>query len=227
MRIKSGSRSFGARVELVGGRWPSRASRVSHPALALLLAALIFTSFSSAADDQGSDAITFVASNLFSTANGTFHKWEVSESQILVDDPAASFVVVTVDLASIDTGIEDRDDHLRDPDFFDVEKFPTATVRVDSIRSSGVDAEGRDRFEATFHLDLHGVQNSLPGEFVLVSRSPLTVAGSLLVDRLDFGIGGPQTFWNPASVSEEIPIQFSATLGTEPDPTNEPKPVAP
>ena len=218
MKIESrrtGSKSWAV---IGGDKAPWRATRRWTAGLAILFATatLIPASFSGAIDDQSPDSITFVASNLFSTADGTFHKWQVAESQILLDDPSGSFVVVTVDLASIDTGIEARDDHLRNPDFFEVEKFPTATVRVDSVQASGVDEEGRDRFEAAFHLDLHGIQKSLPGEFVVLSHSPLTVAGSLMVDRLDFGVGGPKTFWNPASVSEQIPVKFRASLGAAP-----------
>ena len=40
------------------------------------------------------------------------------------DDLTRSTVEVTIDAASIDTGVADRDKHLRSPDFFDVERFP-------------------------------------------------------------------------------------------------------
>jgi polyisoprenoid-binding protein YceI len=45
------------------------------------------------------------------------------------DDPSRSFVEATVDAASVDTGIPERDAHLRSPDFLDVERFPHVTFR--------------------------------------------------------------------------------------------------
>ena len=44
-------------------------------------------------------------------------------------DPGKSSLDVVIQAASIDTGIEKRDNHLRSPDFFDVEKFPTLTYK--------------------------------------------------------------------------------------------------
>ena len=118
--------------------------------------------------------------------------------------------MVRVDLASIDTGIERRDDHLRNPDFFEVERYPVATVRVHSFRADGQTDAGRPRYRARFDFDLHGVEKTLEGEVVLVSESPPRFEGSLVLDRTDFGIGAPPSRWNPMSVAAEIPIRFEA-----------------
>jgi polyisoprenoid-binding protein YceI len=53
------------------------------------------------------------------------------------EDLARSRVEVTIDMASISSGHEDRDDHLRSADFFDVERHPLAT-----FRSTAVDVDG-------------------------------------------------------------------------------------
>lgn len=45
------------------------------------------------------------------------------------DDPSESWVEATIDAASVDTGIPERDAHLRSPDFLDVERFPHITFR--------------------------------------------------------------------------------------------------
>jgi len=156
--------------------------------------------------------IEFVGKNLFATANGTFHRWEIVESLLDPSALAESFAVVRVDLASIDTGIERRDDHLRNPDFFEVERYPFATVRVHSFRADGETEAGLPRYMVRFDLDLHGVERTIEGQVVLASESPLRVEGSLMLDRTDFGIGAPPSRWNPMSVGAEIPIRFEAEL---------------
>src|SRR5262249_48843457 len=55
----------------------------------------------------------------------------------LDDDLAKSWVEVTIDAATIDTGTEQRDNHLRSPDFFDVEKFPQLRFRSTRVEDAG------------------------------------------------------------------------------------------
>src|SRR6185436_8595456 len=61
----------------------------------------------------------------FRTFSGTIHIDEV---------PERSSVAATIEAASIDTGDEDRDRHLRSPDFLDVERFPEISYRSTSVR---------------------------------------------------------------------------------------------
>jgi polyisoprenoid-binding protein YceI len=56
------------------------------------------------------------------------------------DDPAASTVNVTIEMASVSSGDQRRDDHLRSADFFDVEHHPTATFRSTGLRTDGATA---------------------------------------------------------------------------------------
>ena len=81
-------------------------------------------------DAQGE--IHFVAKNMMATADGTFHRFKITESHVVPDAIEESHVTVEVDVASVDTDNKRRDDHLRTPDFFEVERWPTATVRVAS-----------------------------------------------------------------------------------------------
>lgn len=52
-------------------------------------------------------------------------------------DTTKSKVDFTVDINSINTNVQQRDDHLRSPDFFDAKKFPKATFKSTSIKKSG------------------------------------------------------------------------------------------
>jgi polyisoprenoid-binding protein YceI len=65
--------------------------------------------------------------------------------------PELSKFEATIDATSIDTRDEKRDGHLRSPDFFDVEKFPTITFKSTQIKKTG------DGFEALGDLTMHGV----------------------------------------------------------------------
>src|ERR1035437_904295 len=71
-------------------------------------------------------------------------------------NPSASSINVTIDVASISTREPQRDAHLKSPDFFDVEKFPTIT-----FVSKGVVKSGDDSFEVVGDLTIHGVTNTV------------------------------------------------------------------
>src|ERR687891_591807 len=55
----------------------------------------------------------------------------------IVEAPEDSRVEATIDMASVASGDNTRDDHLRSPDFFHVSKWPTATFRFTSLTWSG------------------------------------------------------------------------------------------
>ena len=55
----------------------------------------------------------------------------------VAEDPNHSQVEVTIDMASVSSGDQARDDHLRSADFFDVEHHPTATYRSSQVLWAG------------------------------------------------------------------------------------------
>jgi len=72
------------------------------------------------------------------------------------ENPLDSSVTAEIDLASIETGAEQRDDHIRSADFFEVETYPTMTYR-----STGVRADGDD-YVVDGELTLKGVTKQVP-----------------------------------------------------------------
>lgn len=152
--------------------------------------------------------IEFVGRNIFGRAEGTFSEWRVAERVVDLANPAASSVVVEVDLASVDTGNADRDEHLRTADFFDVATHPVATVRGHSARPLEPSAEGHSRHAVRFDVDLHGVKKTLDGEVEIVGTDPVVVEGGFVIRRTDFGIGAKPSAWNPMSIDDEVPVRF-------------------
>jgi polyisoprenoid-binding protein YceI len=71
-------------------------------------------------------------------------------------NPSASKIVVTIDVNSISTRDAQRDAHLKSPDFFDVEKFPTITFVSKEVVKSGDTS-----FEVVGDLTIHGVTKTI------------------------------------------------------------------
>jgi polyisoprenoid-binding protein YceI len=132
-------------------------------------------------------------------------------------NPAASSVELTVQASSIDTANNDRDDHLRGPDFFDVQKFPTL-----SFTSVSVSPKDASFFEVMGDLTLHGVTKrvTLPVQFLGVAQAPRAEkAGfetTFTLNRKDFGIN-----WNRvidaagAVLGDEVRITISIEANRE------------
>jgi len=156
--------------------------------------------------------IDFVARNGLGTAHGTFGVWRLAEVEIDPAQPARSRVELEVEVASLDTGIGWRDHHLRGPDFFDVEAYPTARVRVRDATAAGRSERGHLLYHAKFDVRIRDVEKTIDADFELVESEPRVVEGSLVLNRADFGVGGPERRSNPFSVREEVTVHFRATL---------------
>ncbi len=86
--------------------------------------------------DQAHSSLSFVARYLMvSKVRGRFDRFHGSVT--IGVHPGQSAVTATIDAASINTANEQRDGHLRSPDFLDVENFPTLRFRSTSVKQIG------------------------------------------------------------------------------------------
>src|SRR5919106_5048908 len=84
------------------------------------------------ADPVHSEIAFSVRHLMISKVRGRFTGYDVTI--VTSEDPLASSVTATIDLASVDTGNEQRDNHLRSADFLEVEKYPAMTYRSTAMR---------------------------------------------------------------------------------------------
>ena len=86
--------------------------------------------------DPGHSEVAFIGRHFMLTRiRGRFTG--VTGTVTVAAQPTDSTVEVTIDMASVSSGDQTRDDHLRSPDFFDVEVHPTATFRSTAVRWAG------------------------------------------------------------------------------------------
>jgi polyisoprenoid-binding protein YceI len=87
-------------------------------------------------------------------------------------DPLASAVTAEIDLASITTGNEQRDGHIRSADFFEVETYPTMTYASTGVRQDGGD------YVLDGELTLKGVTKNVPLKLELNGFGPDPFGGT-------------------------------------------------
>jgi polyisoprenoid-binding protein YceI len=122
-----------------------------------------------------------------SKVRGSFDKFDAKLT--IADDPLQSTVEATIDLASINTGDEGRDGHVKGGDFFDIEQYPTMEFRSTGIRPNGSDyaLDGELTIKGvtkpvTLELEFNGVTKDPWG----ATRAGFSATGE--VNRGDYGI---------------------------------------
>jgi polyisoprenoid-binding protein YceI len=156
-------------------------------------------------------SVEFVARHLMVTkVRGRFT--DVTGTIHIAEDPAESWVEVDIDPATVQTGDEKRDEHLRSPDFFDVDRYPQ--IR---FRSTRIEGESPGRFLVHGELTVHGVTRpvSLEAEYHGWKASPFGdrragFSATTEVDREDFGLT-----WNVAIETGGVLVGKKAKLEFE------------
>jgi polyisoprenoid-binding protein YceI len=149
---------------------------------------------------------------MVTTVRGQFNDF-AGTAHIDTTNPAASSVSLTIQTASIDTGVADRDGHLRSGDFFDAEVNPEITFVSTKVERDG------DDWAITGDLTIKGVSKPVTIDFESTgsARDPfgnlrVGFEGSTSINRKDWGLT-----WNAALetggvlVSEKIKLEFDVS----------------
>jgi polyisoprenoid-binding protein YceI len=134
----------------------------------------------------------------------------------------------TIQTASIDTGQEGRDKHLRSPDFFDAEKFPQIT-----FKSKRIIQKSTEYYDVVGDFSMHGVTKEiiLPVKVLGITKGPRggDLAGfkvDFVLDRKDYGIA-----WNKdyqaglLLLGDTVDVRISLETGPPPPPKPAEKPA--
>ncbi|WP_155375134.1 YceI family protein [Catellatospora vulcania] len=138
--------------------------------------------------DPAHTRVGFVVRHLVvSKVRGAFR--EVSGEIVIADEPQDTTVTAVIKTDSIDTGVGDRDGHLRSGDFLEAEKYPTI-----GFRSTGVSGVSGDTFTLTGELTIKDVTRTveLAVEFGGIERSfgreLIGFSATTEIDREDFNV---------------------------------------
>jgi polyisoprenoid-binding protein YceI len=169
----------------------TRQDRATPPAAATApsgLAVPAVPQLSSWALDPENSSAEFVCKHVLSSVRGLVAR---PSGTVTIDEatPANSRVNATLDVNLINTGVEERDTHLKSADFFDAAKYPTIT-----FASTGVSKSSATSYAVVGNLTLHGVTK--PVTLAVALSAPFNHAGGIRrgieattsINRRDFGI---------------------------------------
>jgi polyisoprenoid-binding protein YceI len=150
---------------------------------------------------------------MVTTVRGSFSEF-AGTAHLDAADPPASSVELRIRTATVDTGVADRDAHLRSPDFLDVERYPEIL-----FRSTEVEEIDDDLYRVTGDLTIKDVTRPVSVDFALTGSAldpfgnlRVGFEGALAIKRSDWGLT-----WNTALdtggvlVSDRIQIEFDVS----------------
>ncbi len=158
-------------------------------------------------NDDAHSQMAFTVKHLgISDVSGTFNDFDVNIKSAKADFSDA-VVEMIARVASIDTRVEARDNHLKSADFFDAEKYPTIHFISKSIRPAG-----KNKYKLTGDLTLHGITRQVTVDMtyrgvVENAMNKKQTAGFQVtgtIKRSDFNLGNG---FPPPMISNEVRIK--------------------
>ncbi|HEY0355084.1 MAG TPA: YceI family protein, partial [Flavisolibacter sp.] len=158
-----------------------------------VLTLLAFTTLDNWKVDNAHSKLGFSITHLgISDVTGLFKDFSV-DIKTSKDDFSDATIEMTANVASIDTEVEMRDNHLKSADFFDVAKYPKMNFKSTSIQPTKV----KNKYKVNGDLTMHGVTKAVSLDLWYrgtvenpMSKKPTSgfqVTG--VIKRSDFGIG--------------------------------------
>jgi polyisoprenoid-binding protein YceI len=152
--------------------------------------------------DKAASQIRFVSSYEGTAFSGGFSRWDAA----IRFDPAnlaGSSVTASIDVGSVATGDQDRDQALPTDTFLAAARFPRASFTAHAFK-----ALGHGRYEAIGALSLRGVTKPLTLPFTLaINGGEARMNAAIGLDRLAFGVG--QKEWRSTAT---VPAQVQVTI---------------
>ncbi|HRO67280.1 MAG TPA: YceI family protein [Pseudobdellovibrionaceae bacterium] len=145
---------------------------------------------------------------VISTVEGNFRSYEGTID--LKGKFETSTVSIRADVASIDTGIKDRDDHLKSADFFDVAKYPKMTFQSASLKGTP------ESFRLTGDLTIRGTKKKVTfeGKYLgsvkdAYGQQKVAFVATAKISRKDFGLKWNSLVEAGPVVGDEVTIKLS------------------
>jgi polyisoprenoid-binding protein YceI len=115
-------------------------------------------------------------------------------------DVASSSFSVSVDVNTINTGVDARDNHLKEEEYFDVKKYPVITFSSANIKK---DENG---YLVTGNLTIKGVTKAVSFPFTVENQNNgILLNGNFSINRKDFNVGGSSAvLGNSVNVSLKV-----------------------
>lgn len=165
--------------------------------------------------DADHSGVNFSIRHFVSNVSGRFRDFD---GVIKYDpqNPAASSVGFTIRAASIDTTNNDRDEHLRSKDFFEVAKFPTLT-----FASTRVTPRDAATLEVTGNLTMHGVTREItfPVQLLGTMRAPqgekAGFEAAFTLNRKEFGINWNNLLDSGPMLGDEVKIRIEIEANSQ------------
>jgi polyisoprenoid-binding protein YceI len=156
--------------------------------------------------DPAHSTIAFKVRHFLGSAKGKFTKFS-GTIEVDREHPEKSFVVATIQTASIDTAIAKRDEHLRGEEFFNVQKFPEITFKSRRVKQTGPNSG-----EIIGDLNMHGVTRAITLHAQLLggaeSQTSRWRIATAPIKRSEFGLSWSKSVEAVSMIGDEVTVDI-------------------